>query len=400
MTIATSSRILMLLENNPYPQDIRVYREAQALTDAEYQVSVIAPASPEQRWHDIHEGVHVYRYPAPPAAQSTIGYLWEYSYSLAAMFFLSLLVMAQRGFDVIHAHNPPDVLVLIAAFYKLFGKRFVFDHHDLSPEMYLARFPGRGNQLVYRLLIWFEILSCRLANQVIATNESYKMIEMQRGRVPEERISIVRNGPKVSEAKVVSALGGMRQPGNTVIGYVGVMGFQDGLDYLLRALRSLREDLKRNDFHCLLIGDGAALASLQSLTQHLQLSAHVVFTGWVERNKVVELLSPADICVVPDPSNDYNDRSTMVKIMEYMVLGKPIVAFDLPEHRYSAQEAAIYVRPNDELEFARALVQLMDDDDRRRTMGSFGRQRIETALAWQYSIPHLLEAYRRVFCQR
>jgi len=397
MSVSTGNRVLMLLENNPYPQDVRVYREAQALTAAGYQVSVICPADSGQPWRDVDEGVSVYRFPAPPSAQSMVGYLWEYGYSLTAMFFLSLLVVVRGGFDVIHAHNPPDMLVLIAAFYKLFGKRFVYDHHDLAPEMYYARFPGQGNPFLYRLLVWFETLSCRLANHVVTTNQSYKMIEMQRGRVPEDRISIVRNGPKVSDLQTIKANGDLGQSGQIVIGYVGVMGFQDGIDYLLRALRCLNQDLKRHDFLCVLVGDGAALPSLRSLTQQYNLTEHVVFTGWVASGKVADYLSAADICVVPDPSNAYNDRSTMVKIMEYMVLGKPIVAFDLPEHRFSAQAAALYVRPNDEREFARALVQLMDDEARRQEMGLVGRQRIETDLAWQYSVPHLLEAYRKAF---
>lgn len=396
-TVTANKRVLMLLENNPYPQDTRVHREAQALTAAGYHVTVICPAGPGQLWQDVLEGVSVYRFPAPPSAQSVVGYLWEYGYSLAAMFFLSLLVCVRKGFDVIHAHNPPDMLVLIAAFYKLFGKRFIFDHHDVAPEMYHARFPGRGNSMLYRLLVWFETLSCRLANQVIATNQSYKAIEMKRALMPEERISIVRNGPKVVALNEVKANTEIQQSGKIIIGYVGVMGFQDGLDYLLRALHHLHHDLKRSDFLCVLVGDGAALPSLRALTQQLHLTEHVIFTGWVESGRVVEYLSVADICVVPDPSNDYNDHSTMVKIMEYMAMGKPIVAFDLPEHRYSAQDSALYVRPNDELEFARALAQLMDDKTQRQERGAFGRRRVETDLAWQYSVPHLLEAYRKVF---
>jgi glycosyltransferase involved in cell wall biosynthesis len=393
-------RVLMLLENNPYPQDSRVRREAQTLATAGYRVAVICPAAPGQPRRETLDGVRVYRFPAPPSASGFWGYLKEYSYSMAAAFCLSLRVLVRDGFDVIHAHNPPDTFVFIAAFYKLFGKRFVYDHHDLAPEMYYARFPGRGSRLVYRLLVWCEALSCRLANHVITTNQSYKAVEMQRGRVPEQRITIVRNGPNPNGLPPVSPTLNLRPTEKTIIGYVGVIGFQDGLDYLLRALQCLHRDLGRSDFLCVLVGDGSALPGLHSLTKQLGLTEYVQFTGWVEPEDVARHLAAADICVVPDPSNPYNDRSTMIKIMEYMTLGKPVVAFDLPEHRFTAQAAALYVRPNDELEFARALAQLMDDPVRRHTMGMFGRRRIETELAWRYSAPHLLEVYQRVLAER
>ena len=386
----------MLLENNPYPQDSRVRCEAQALTTAGYHVSVICPADSGQPWHELHDGVQVYRFPAPTPANGFVGYLWEYGYSIVATFFLSLLVLVREGFDVVHAHNPPDLFVFIAAFYKLFGKHFVYDHHDLAPEMYRARFSAEADRLVYQLLVWFEILSYRLADRVIVTNQSYKTVAMQRGCVPEECITIVRNGPNSSGLRTVNPTLSLRQTGKIIIGYVGVMGFQDGIDYLLRALRHLICDLKRTDFFCVLVGDGDALLSLKSLAKQLDLAEYVLFTGWVEPEEVVRYLGAADICVTPDPSNSYNDHSTMIKIMEYMALEKPIVAFDLPEHRFSAQEAALYVRPNDELEFARALTQLIDDREKRQKMGAFGRQRVETELAWRYSVPHLLEAYRTV----
>jgi len=390
----------MLLENSTYPQDARVRREARALVDAGYQVSVICPMDSGQPWCETLNGVCVYRFRAPPAANGFLGYLWEYGYSMVATFVLTLLVALREGFDVIHTHNPPDTLVLIAAFYKLLGKRFVYDHHDLAPEMYYALFRSRGNQLIYHTLVWFEKLSCRLADHVIATNQSYKTVEMQRGHVPEERITIVRNGPELNGLQSLEPDSELRQKGKTIIGYVGVMGFQDGVDYLLRALHHLLFDLGRTDFFCVIIGGrGGARASLKALTTQLGLDEYVGFTGWVSDVDLIRYLSAADICVDPDPSNPFNDRSTMIKMTEYMALGKPIVAFDLPEHRFTAQAAALYVRPNDELEFARALAQLMDDPARRQAMGSFGRRRVETELAWRYSVPHLLEAYRTVLTE-
>ena len=393
MKASAGRRVLMLLENAPYPQDGRVRREASALISAGYQVSVICPSAPGQPRHEILEGVNIYRFPAPPPANTFLSYLWEYSYSMVAALVLSLKVFLRRGFDIVHAHNPPDTFVFIAAMYKLLGKRFVYDHHDLAPEMYYARFRGGGNRFVYHTLVLLEKLTCRMADHVIATNESYKAVEVSRGRVPTEQITIVRNGPDLCHFRPVEPDPDLRQKGEIIIGYVGVMGFQDGVDYLLRALRHLVYDVGRTNFFCTLIGTGDAWGSLKELATKLDLDKYVWFTGRVSDTDLIRYLSTADICVDPDPLNPFTDRSTMIKMMEYMALGKPIVAFDLSEHRVTAQAAALYVRPNDELEFARALAQLMDDPARRQAMGSFGRRRVESELAWRYSVPHLLEAY-------
>ena len=389
-------RVLMLLENSLYPHDSRVLAEATTLTEAGYQVTVIAPAYPGQLFYEVLNGVRAYRFPFRTSGRGFLGYLWEYGYSMAATFVVSLIVFARHGFDVIHANNPPDLFVFIAAFYKLFGVRFVFDHHDLSPEMYEARFGRRAKRSIYQLLVFFEKLSCRLADHVIATNESYKAIEMQRGRVPEERITIVRNGPDLGRVRPVDPDPDLRQRGQTIIAYMGAMAVQDGVDYLLRAIWHLIHDLRRTDFFCVLIGPEDAAVGLEALTTELGIQNYVWRTGYIPHADLLRYLSTADICVDPDPSNPFNDRCTMTKMMVYMALGKPIVAFDLPEHRFTAKEAAIYVKPNDELEFARALVELMDDAGRRKAMGSFGRKRAESALTWSHSVPALLEAYRKV----
>jgi glycosyltransferase involved in cell wall biosynthesis len=315
---------------------------------------------------------------------------------LVASFVLSILVFLQEGFDAVHAHNPPDTFVFIAMFYKLFGKRFVFDHHDLSPEMYQARFPGGGTHLVYSALVLLEQLTCRSADHIIATNESYKRLEMERGAVPESRITIVRNGIELERLRFIEPDRNLRQRGKIIIGYVGVTGFQDGVDYLLRTLHHLLHDFRRSDFYCILIGDGDAWPGLKKLVSDLALDDYVWLPGAIFGDDLWHYLSAADICVDPDPSNPYNDRSTMFKMMEYMALGKPIVAFDLPEHHFTAQEAAVYVTPNDERAFAQTLVQLMDDPCRRVRLGAYGSMRIKTQLAWDYSIPKLLDVYRTV----
>src|SRR6267142_4457526 len=397
MKKSAGNRILMLLENRPYPQDVRVRREANALCAAGYRVTVICPVDEGQPFRETVDRVSVYRYPAPPDANGLLAYVWEYGCSMFFSFLLSVRAFFAKNNDIVHAHNPPDTFVFIALFYKLFGKRFVYDHHDLSPEMYQARFAGGGNSVVYRVLVWLEKLSCRFADHVIVTNESYKSIAIERGGVPESRITIVRNGIELSGLEgAIEPDRRLRQMEKTIIGYVGVMGFQDGVDYLLRALHHLVYGLGRIDFHCILIGGGDAWERLKTQARQLGLDDYVQFTGFVFGEQLRRYLSATDICVDSAPSNPYSDRSTMFKIMEYMSLGKPIVAFDLAEHRFTAQQAAVYVPPNDERAFAQALAEVMDDPRRRASLGMSGILRIRTQLAWDFSIPNLIGAYRAV----
>ena len=360
---------------------------------------MIAPAGVRQPWRERVGNVEVRRYPAPPTINGAIGYVWDTGYSLVAAFVLTVSVWLSRGVDVVHAHNPPDVFFVIGGLFRLLGKKFVFDHHDLAPDMYTAKFGPRARPSLVRLLTICEQLSCRLAHSVIATNESYRLMEMQRSGVPPERITVVRNGPDLQRLVAVPPDSALRAKASTIIAYVGTLGVQDGVDYLLRALRHLKADLGRSDWFCIIIGRGETLEDLVGLTSSLDLDAHICFTGpagLIPDADLIRYLSTADICVDPDPSNPFNDRSTMLKLMEYMALAKPTVAFDLPEHRRTAEDAAVYVTPNDELAFARAIAALMDDPARREEMGRFGRHRAETVLAWPQSAPHLLDAYRRL----
>jgi len=393
MKASAGNRVLMLLENSTYPLDVRVRYEATALTDAGYQVSVICQRGPKQLWHETIDSVSIYRYPAPPQAQGACSYIVEYAYSFVAMFLVSLVVWVHRGFNIIHAANPPDTAVFLALFYKLFGKQFVFDHHDLAPEMYVVRYGSRGTGIVHRMLMWLERMSFRFADHVISTNQSYKAIALQRGCLPQERVTVVRNGPALDRLRLVEPDAELSKRGAVLLGYIGVMAPQDGLDYLLRALHQLLTVLERSDFHCVIIGKGSALADLKAQASGLGLDPYVWFTGFIPFADVLRYLSTIDIGVDPDPSNCFNDRCTMIKMMEYMTLRKPIVAFDLPEHRVTAGEAALYARPNDELDFARQLAVLMDDPERRRRMGEVGRERIETELAWPHQAKSLLNAY-------
>lgn len=394
MKVSAGNRVLMMLENAPYIRDARVPNEAEALVSAGYHVSVICPKPPKRPWREVIEGVHIYRFPPPPSGEGLFGYIVEYGYAMFMIFILSLVVLIYEGFDIIHAHCPPDTFVFIAAFYKLLGKFFVFDHHDLAPEMYYyARFQNNANRLVYNVLILLEKLSCRLADLVIATNESYKKVEIERGRVPEERIAIVRNGPDMDRLRPVEPDPTLRQRANTILGYVGAMGPQDGVDYLIRSLHQLAYSLGRDDFFCVIIGPCHVLFDLSSLAKELEVDKYVWFTGFIPEEEMLRYLSTTDICVDPDPSNPFNDRCTMVKMMEYMALGKPIVAFDLPEHRITAQDAALYAYPNSELDFAKKIASLIDDPTKRIRMGQIGKKRIKDELAWRHQKHHLIKAY-------
>lgn len=396
------ARVLMLLENCPYPRDDRVRREAKTLIAAGYHVSVIAPSAPGEPGEAIVDGVHVLRFLAPSAARDFVGYLWEYAYSMAAMFLLSLRLLLSEGFDIVHAHHPPDTLALIGAFYKLLGKRYVLDHHDLAPELYYARFAGKGNVVVYRTLLALEKFACKVADHVIATNESYKAIEVQRDRVAEAEITIVRNGPDLEELRTIdcSPLSEMKERRTAIIGYVGVTGTQDGVDHLLRAIHCLTTDLGRTDFLCVVVGSGDALPWLESLSHQLGIENHMQFTGWVDGVPGVgRYLRSMDICVAPEPSDPYNDRSTASKIMDYMAFGKPTVASGLPEHRFTAQDCAIYARPDDERDFAEKIALLMDDPAKRERMGQKAKKRIESELGWAHQSQYLVDLYASLLPQ-
>jgi len=391
-------RILMLLENCSFPRDDRVRREARALIAAGYTITLISPASAGQARRERVEGVLVYRYKMPGERVGFLGYLWEYGYSMTVIFWMSLYVLIREGFDIVHTHQPPDLFGLIAGFYKLLGKKYVLDHHDLAPELFDARLRGKGKSIIRPVLVLLERISCRLADHVIATNESYKRIEMQRGRVPAERITIVRNGPDLQEVYRTLPDAAIHRDGTTIIGYVGVIGTQDGVDYLLRAMQHLVFDLGRKDALCIVVGDGNALPELRSLARTLRLSEYVQFTGWVDgEEEVRRYLNSMDICAAPEPADPYNQCSTAAKVMEYMAVGKPVVAFDITEHRFSAQEGALYACPNDEMDFAKKLAFLMDHDSERERIGNLGFERVMNQLAWQHQSAALVRAYASLF---
>ena len=397
MQKTTGARVLMLLENGPYPGDVRVYREASSLTAAGYQVSIICPREYTEPWTEQVEGVSVFRFPGCLSLRGPLGYAWRYFYATIAVFLISLYVCVRKGFDVVHTHNPPDTFFVIAAFYKLFGRQFIYDHHDLMPEIYLAQQGGEGKPSIYRMLHQCEKWSCRFADRIIATNESYKALEAARHQIPSERISVVRNGPDEKNMQLLDPDPAVRDRAGTIIGYVGTIGIQDGVDYLLRALHHLIHDLGKQDVCCVIVGDGAAMTDLRILAQELELQQYLLFTGFIYDDELVRrYVSSMDICTDPDPSNSLNDRSTMIKMMEYMALAKPIVAFDLPEHRVTAGESALYARPNDVCDFARQIARLIEDPAQGKKIGEIGKERIRTEMAWAYQETHLFQAYESI----
>lgn len=395
---------------NAYPNDTRVKNEADALTEAGYSVTVVGLRKPGQSRSEVVMGVQVYRLPRLELFQKTpienptflqrlwlkikslLGYVSEYVYFTSACFLMSLYVAWKHGFDVIHAHNPPDTLWLVAVWWKAVGKKYVFDHHDLCPELYRSRY-GADHDLFASVLQWVEWGNLKLADVLIATNESYKQIQVARGSRKPEQIFVVRNGPNQKRMKMSTPSPRLQAMQKKILVYIGSLNPQDGVDYLLRALDHLVHDLKREDFYCVIMGSGDSLEDLRDLARGLKLEKYVELTGWISDEELEANLAAADLCMDPDPSSPLNDVSTWIKVMEYMACGKPIVTFDLKETRYSAQDAAVYVPCNDEMAFARATAALMDNPEERERMGRFGRDRVVKALQWSVVSRNLIAAY-------
>ena len=388
-------RVLIIVENLPCPFDRRVMQEARTLTAAGYVVSIICPKAPgfEKSFETI-DGIHIHRHVLPREADGALGYALEYGVALFMEFWLSLKVFFGRGFDILHACNPPDTIFLIGRFYKLFGRKFVFDHHDINPELYEAKFGKRG--FGQKLLLWLERMTFRTADLVISTNESYRHIALTRGGVKSGDVFVVRSGPDLRRMMQVPPNPALKNGRKYLVGYVGVMGKQEGIDLLLQAVQLIVLHLERTDIHFGLVGGGTELPAMQQLARDLGIADYVTFTGRVPDAELLEMLNTADICVNPDRANEMNDRSTMNKIMEYMALGKPVVQFDLTEGRVSAGDASWYARPNDVADLAQKMVSLLGDELQRRRMGAIGRDRIEHVLSWQHEAPRLLGAYEHL----
>ncbi|QIE55615.1 glycosyltransferase family 4 protein [Pikeienuella piscinae] len=388
-------RILIIVENLPLPFDRRVWHEARTLTAAGAEVSVICPTGKgyEARYEEI-DGVHIHRHPLPIDAKGASGYLLEYGAALWHEMRLALKIRRARGFDTIQACNPPDLMFLVALPFKWFGgARFIFDHHDINPELYEAKFGKRG--FFWKLMVMFEKLTFRAAQVVISTNNSYRDIAMTRGGKGAEDVFVVRSGPDLGRLEVMPPDAKWRNGRAHMVGYVGVMGDQEGIDLLLEAARRIVFDMGR-DVQFVLVGGGPVLDGLKQQAADLGLSDHVTFTGRAPDSELFSALSSADVCVNPDRVNPMNDKSTMNKILEYMAFSKPIVQFEVREGRYSAGDASLYARPNDTADMASKIVALLDDPARSAEMGAIGRKRVESELNWDHQVEPLVAAYLRV----
>jgi glycosyltransferase involved in cell wall biosynthesis len=391
-------KILIIVENLPVPFDTRVWREAQALQKAGFGVTVLCPRNKDHKTnYEVVDGINIYRHPLAEG-NSRLGYLREYASALLWEFIYTWWIYLRRGFDVIQGCNPPDDIFLIALPFKLLGVKYIFDHHDVNPELYLSKFGRKG--LFYSVLVWLEKLTYRCSDVVIATNSSYRELAITRGHLDPQDVFVVRNGPDLETFKAVAPNPLLKYGKTYLVGYVGTMSIQDGLDILLDVALYIKK-MGRADIHFTCVGGGPGLPGLRKMVQEKDLSDMVNFTGRIPDGQLLEILSTADVCVNPDRPCEMNDLSTMIKIAEYMALGKPIVQFDLREGKFSAGEASLYADTTNQVpDFAAKLLWLLENPRERQRMGEFGRKRVENELAWEYSIEHLLAAYQRAFAQK
>ena len=392
----SGKRILVIVENLPVPFDRRVWQESLALVGAGAEVSVICPKGKGyERDEEILEGVRVYRHDLPPEGDSAIGYLREYGSALWHETRLAWRVWFRHGFDAIHACNPPDLIFLVALPFKILGKKYVFDHHDINPELYEAKFNRRG--VFWWALTLLERMTFAAADIVISTNESYRRIAIGRGRKRLDRVFVVRSGPDLRRVRIAPADPAWKNGRTWLVGFVGVIGDQEGIDLLLASVRWIVSDLGRRDVQFVLVGDGPSRRRMEDLSRAMGLADTVTLLGRVPDEQLFAVLGAADVCVNPDRVNAMNDLSTMNKILEYMAMGKPIVQFAVAEGRVSAGDAAVYAKPNDPVDFADKILALLADPPARARTGEIGRRRIESELSWDHQIPKLIAAYAVLF---
>jgi glycosyltransferase involved in cell wall biosynthesis len=390
------NRILIIVQNLPVPFDRRVWLECQALTSAGYRVAVVCPKGKGDPAYHVIDGVELYKYRPYAPGGSKLSFVTEYAYSFLATAWHTLKARRKGRFAVIQACNPPDIFWPIALTFRLVEKtRFVFDHHDLCPELFQSRFPD-GPALPYKGLRALERKTHRTADHVISTNESYREIAIRRSGKSPADVTVVRTGPDPERLKRGTPDPEQRRGRKFLAAYIGVMGPQDGVDIVVRAADVIVRELAREDIAFTLIGSGDSFGDLVALRDELGLHGHVEFTGRAPDELVTRILSTADLGLSPDPKNPLNDVSTMNKTMEYMAFELPVVAFDLRETRVSAGDAAVYATPNDVREYAKAIVELLDDAPRRADLGKLGRARVENELAWSHQERAYLGVYDKL----
>jgi glycosyltransferase involved in cell wall biosynthesis len=387
--------VLIVVENLPVPFDRRVWQEARALAEAGYRVSIICPKSRGfEKSRETLEGIEIYRHALWEAA-SPLGYLVEYTWALAAQLWLAVRVYARTRFRIMHACNPPDLMFLVALVFKLFGVRFIFDHHDLSPELWEAKF-GNRRGLFHWLLCLAEQLTFCTADVSIATNESYREVALTRGKMPPDRVFIVRSSPDLARIRHEPPQMELKRGRPFLVLYLGTMGPQEGVDLMLQSAEHIIKKRGRRDVSFVFIGGGSEIPRLKAQAAASGIEPFVNFTGRISDDELAQYLSTADVCVAPDPKNPMNDKSTMNKILEYMAYARPVVLFDLTEGRRSAGNAALYARPNDPIDFAEQILKLLDSEPLRHQLGELGRRRIEKELNWEIEKKTLLAAYKAV----
>jgi glycosyltransferase involved in cell wall biosynthesis len=378
--------VLIVVQNLPVPLDRRVWLECRALTAAGYEVSVICPKGPGDPGYQLLDGVHLYKYAPPRQADGFLGYAWEFLYCWLRTAVRTVAVHRRRPFQVLQACNPPDIYWSLALLWRLAGVRFVFDHHDLNPEVYRSRFgepTGRAGKLQLAALYWLERRTFRTAHRVISTNESYRRIALERGQVPLEHTTVVRSGPDTSVMRPAEPVPALRAGRTHLVVYLGIMGPQDGVDGVLRVAEHVVRRHGRDDVRFALLGFGDCLEDLKKQSTDLGLDDFVEFTGRVGPAQIAEYLSTASAGLSPDPMSPLNDVSTMNKTMEYMAYALPVVAYRLTETVVSGGSCVVYVEPGDEAGFADALVTLLDDADRMAELGAEGRRRAVRELDWR-----------------
>lgn len=391
---------LLVVENLSVPFDRRVWREAKTLSDNGAKVSVICPMQHQSHCkYELLEKINIYRYPQSFSNGTAIGYLKEYIIAFYQTFFLILKVHKTEKIDSIHVANPPDIFWPFAIFARLFGKKFIFDEHDLTPETYISKFNGDiiRHKWMYKLQKLFQKLSYKYADAIISTNESYKQMAIKTNPRNQVKTHIVRNGPDTRYFHLKPKNNDLKKGFPFMAAYIGIMGIQDGVHYIIEAMNILVNKQNFKDVIVYLIGKGEQLDELKLLAKQYNLENYFVFTGRIPDEPALEILSTADICLSPDPYNPLNNFSTMNKVMEYMALGKPVVSFDLKEARYSAQAAAVYVENNNTTAFAQGIIQLLKDKAKCKTMSEFGMARIENELCWQIQANNLIDVYSNLF---
>lgn len=393
-------KILIIVENLPVPFDTRVWQEATTLAAAGYTVSVICPKG-KGYTSDYEEldGVHIYRHDLPGEGNGAVEYAREYLSALWHEYRLARRVYREQGFHVIHGCNPPDDIYMVARMFRGKGVDYVFDHHDICPELFEAKF-GKTTGMLYRSQLWLERQTYRHCTFAFVTNESYRALAIGRNGMPPEKVHVLRSGPRLERLRIQPADPQIRRGRRFMVGYLGVIGQQEGIEYLLEVARYLRDERGRDDIFWGIVGGGPHLDALRRKATEMGLDDIVEFTGRVPDDTMLTYLNTADVCVNPDEYNAMNDKSTMNKVLEYMALGKPIVQFDLTEGRFSAQDASLYAKRNDARDLADKIAQLLDDPARREAMGAFGRNRILNELSWDHTSRALLSAYDAYFTAR